>query len=107
MFQHGRKELSRIIIPKLSYLFRSTREHDLTTPAATLPAKVNYIVGHLDHIHIVLNDHHRITSFDQPLKHLKQHLYILKMKPGGRFIKDVQCAPGIAPRELCGQFDTL
>lgn len=95
MFQNGCQKLSRIIILYLCNLFRRPCEDNLSSATSTLPAEVNYIVSNLDHIHIMLYYHHRISPLNQPLKHLEQNLHIIKMKPGGGFIKDIQCATGI------------
>ena len=89
MFKHGCQELSGVIILQPDNLFRRSREDYLPAAASTLPAKVNNKVGYLDYIHVVFNNHHRVSPVNQPLEYIKQNLHIIKMKSCCRFIKDI------------------
>ena len=51
------------------HLFRCTIPNDFTTAVAALGANINDMVGGLDHVEVVVDDHHRVALLDQPVEH--------------------------------------
>ena len=70
-------------------------------PVPSLGAHVDDIIRRLDHVQIVLDDHHRIASLREPVQNLHQLVHICKVQSGygkGRFsfnVKGGRC-------EACG-----
>ena len=89
------------------YFFRRAGYYQLSTAVAALRAKVDDVVGHLDHIQIVLDYHDRVAGVHQPLQHLNQPLHIRSVQAGGRFVQNIYCAAGGLTGELGGQLDAL
>ena len=81
-------------------LFWGAGRNNLTAAHAALRPHVNYMVSNLYHIHVVLNHKHRVPTVNQLLQHVQQNPYVLEMKPGGRFVKNIECPAGI----LAAQF---
>ena len=54
------------------YLFRCACYNDGAAAVASLGAEVNEMVGALDDIQIVLDDHHRVAVIHQPLQYFQQ-----------------------------------
>src|SRR5688572_12708451 len=64
---------------------------------ATLRTQVDDPVGRLDHFQIVLDDHDRVASIDQPVQDVEEQAHVLKMQPRGRLVEDVEGLAGIPP----------
>ena len=48
-----------------------------------------------------------VTQFNQRFQYVQQILHIREMKPGCRFIQDVERLARVRPAELLGEFDAL
>jgi len=70
-------------------LFRGSREHNLTTCMTTFRANIDDMVGYFYNIHVVFNDHNRITLFNQFMEYIEQVLNIFKVQTCSRFVKDI------------------
>ena len=71
-----------------------TAGNDLATAAAAFRTKVDDMVRGLDDIQVMLDNHHAVSRFNQPLQDTKQSADIVKMQTGGRFIEDVDGSSG-------------
>ena len=87
-------------------LRRTARDHFTATVAAFGP-EIDDVVGALDDIHVVLDHDHRVTQVRQPSQHIKKHVDILEMQPGGGLVEDVERPAGAYPREFGGELDAL
>src|SRR4029450_11682933 len=53
--------------------------HDLAAAVAALGAEVEYPVGRLDHVQVVLDHDHRVAGVDQAVEEPEQRVYVLEM----------------------------
>ena len=74
---------------------RSTGHHRSTT-ATAFGAHIDEIVGHFDHIEVVLDDNHRVAFLHQAVEHVDECANVFKMQAGGGFIEDVNSTAGVA-----------
>src|SRR5713226_561928 len=56
---------------------------------------------------MVLNDEHGVAKIDEALQHVEQFSHVVEVQAGGRFIKNVQGAAGLALGKLASEFNTL
>ena len=81
---------------------------DESPPA--LPAfgsKIDQPVRGFDDIEVVFDHNDRVTLIPQAMQHPQQLADIVKMKPGGGFIQNIECSACGPFREFSGQFDAL
>ena len=81
--------------------------HYAATTFAALRAKVDYPVSLFNHIKMMLDDDDRVAKVCQPIEDLQQLLHIIKMEPGGWFVKDIERPPCLPAAELAGELDPL
>ena len=86
---------------------RRARSDDAAAARAALGTYVDYMVGDLYDIQIVLYDDSRVAAVDQFVYHLQQLTYILEMQSRGRFVEDVERTSRVALRQLGRQLDAL
>ena len=84
----------------LSNFLRSAGSHDVTPQVAGARTQVDNLVGVFHDVQMVLNDNHGVTGIHQPLQDIQKHSDIMERKSGGRFVEDVQGAPGGSPRQF-------
>ena len=65
------------------------------------------MVGGLDHIQIVLDDHHRVAHVHQLLEHLNELVHVGGVQAGGGLVQDIDGLAGGALGQLGGQLDPL
>ena len=65
------------------------------------------MVGALDHVQVVLDDHHRVPRVHQALQDLQQLAHIVGVQARGGLVQDIDGAAGGALRELGGQLYPL
>ena len=57
---------------------------------ASLRAKVDDIIGRLDHVEVVLDDHDRMAVVDQSVQAIKQPIDVGEVQTGRRLVENVQ-----------------
>lgn len=81
--------LAGVAATKACNLRRCALANQSSAHGPTLGPYVYYMVGHFNHIHIVLYNKHRIALVGQAIEHFEQHTYIFKVKPRGWFVEYV------------------
>lgn len=84
-----------------------TYHYNLPAVLSALVPDIDDVVGYFNYIEIVFNDQDGIPFICKPVEDLQQYPYILEMKSGGGFIKNIEGIPGIAFGKLCSQLDPL
>ena len=88
-------------------LLRRAMPDHAATELAAFGAHIDQVVGIADNVQIVFDDDDRIAEIGKPMKHVKQAAHIVKVKPGGGLVKQVQGAAGLAFRKLAGKLHAL
>src|SRR3972149_3731495 len=95
---HLPKQHPRMRPVHFSHLLRCTVRHDLSSGVTTLWPEVYDIVGILDYIRVMFDDHHAVSCINKLVQHIEELLNICKMQPCRRFIKYIEgparCPPG-------------
>ena len=81
--------------------------YDLSSCVAAFGAKIDNIIGALDNLKVVFNDHYRITGVHQTVQHAHQFSYIVKVQADRRFIKDKERVLGLGPIDVTRQLEPL
>src|SRR5918999_737246 len=81
--------------------------HDASAARSPFGTEIDYPVGRLDHVEIVLDDEHCVAAVGQAMKNLEEQPHILEMEPGRRFVENVEGPAGITLRELGRKLHTL
>src|SRR5687768_12801929 len=102
----------RQVAPGMARLFprdRFRRAGGDNAPAAVaaLGSEVDHPVGGLHHVHVVLDDHHRIARVAQAVQHFEQQLDVVEVQPSGGLVQYVKGAAGVALRQLERKLDAL
>ena len=74
-------------------VFRSPPRNNSATATTTLGTQVDHVVGGLNHVQVVLDDHNRVALVDKFVQHVEQLVGVLEVQAGRRFVEDVECAP--------------
>ncbi len=82
-------------------------DDDLPSPITAIWAQIEDMVGTLDHIEVVLDDHHRVSLFDELLKGLQEDRHIVGMESNRGFVEKVQDILVFLMDEVVRQFDPL
>ena len=88
-------------------LLRRARGHHLAAPVAALRTQVHDPVRLLDHVEVVLDQHHRVALLDQQVQHLQQLPHVLEVQAGGGLVQQVNGPAGAALGQLQRQLDAL
>ena len=81
-----------------------------TTCPPGVPAfwpEVDQPVGRLEHVHVMLDDDHRVPSRTKPEQHLEETVDVREVEAGRRLVEKVEGLPGRGLRELIGDLDPL
>src|SRR5699024_5285151 len=81
--------------------------NDLPAAVAAFGAQVNNPVSRLDHVQVVLDDHHRVALIAQAVQHLEQHSDVVKVQSGGGLVQNIERVAGVALGQLARQLDAL
>ncbi len=68
MIQYFAKEFAGVGTARRCHLFRRTLRHDLATSVTAFGTKVNYVVGTLNHLQIVLDHQDGVTRISESTK---------------------------------------
>ena len=52
-------------------------------------SQVDDVVGGLDHVHVVLDQHHGVAGIDEPVQRCQQTFDVREMQARRRFVEDV------------------
>src|SRR6266436_10343310 len=88
------------------FLGGAGRDH-LAALVAALGPQVHDPVRGLDHVHVVLDDHHRVALVHQLVENFQEAPDIGEVQPGGGLVEDVERAPGRPPAQLGGELHAL
>ena len=80
------------------HLLRRARADDGAAAVAPLGTQVDQVVGALDDVQIVLDDHHGVAAVHQPLEHLQQLAHVVGVEAGGGLVQDID---GLAGGDAC------
>src|SRR5262245_34691343 len=67
-----------------------TARNDLSAASAAFRSKINYIIRFFDDVEVMFNCHYGIPFVNQEMERANELFDVRKMKPGRRFIKDIQ-----------------
>ena len=90
--------MGRIAFGVLANFFRGTFCNDGASASSAFITDINNMVGHFDHIHIVLDDEDGIPFIYQLAEYLHQNPDVLKMQAGRRFVQNIKGITGISFR---------
>ena len=71
------------------HLLRRAGHDDLAAGVAAFRAEIDDVVGGLDHVHVMLDEQHRVAGVDEPVQRLEQALDVGEVQAGGRLVEDV------------------
>src|ERR1700687_1746168 len=83
-----------------------TLGHDLAAAIAPLGSEIDYIVGGLDDVEVVLDHDNRVAAVGEAAQHREQFLDVVEMQAGSRLVKNVERTAGGAACKFLGEFDT-
>src|SRR5215467_9289630 len=68
------------------HLFGRARCDNSPTGAPALRTQIDYVIGRLDHVEVVLDHDDRVALVHELVEHVEQLSSVLEMQPGGRLI---------------------
>ena len=75
---------------------------------AAFRSQIDHVICGLDYVEMVLDNENRVPSIHEPIQTFEQVLHIGQVKPGRRFIQDVECVlRPLQLRKLGGDLDAL
>ena len=92
--------LSGVGLRYLRHLFRCSLRNDRSTAVSAFRSHVDDVIRRLDHVQIVLNNHHGIAAVGQSPQNLDQLVHIRKMESGRRLIQNVDRLSGASLGEF-------
>ena len=107
LIQHPFQVLPRKAGRTGRHLLRGAGDNDGAAAVAPLRAKVDEVVGALDDVQIVLNDHHGVPRVHQPLEDLQQLAHVIGVQAGGRLVQNIDGLTGGLLGKLRSQFHPL
>ena len=95
LFQHFSQKPPRITFFMIFHHFlRRASNNDAAAVVSTFRSQIDYPIGGLDNIHIVLNYDDRIPRVDQAMQNVQKFFHIVKMQSGGRLIQNIERISG-------------
>ena len=82
----------------VAYYFWHTGGQDLPSAVSSFGAEIDDPVGSFYDVKVVFDDDDGVAVIGQSMQHAEQHLDVLEVQAGGRFVENVQCAAGVALR---------
>ena len=70
----------------LHQILRRALKQNCTASNAALGAYINNVIGHLDYVEVVLNDHDGVALVHQFVDDVEQVLDVLEVEAGGRLV---------------------
>ena len=67
-----------------------TRGDDFAAGMAAFGTEVDDVVGDLDHVEMMFNQHHRVASVDEPIQRRQEPLDVGEVQAGRRLVEDVE-----------------
>ena len=75
---------------------------DLPTAGASFGPQINNPVSGFDDVQIVLDDDDGVAAIPEPMQHLKELPYVVKVQTRSGLIKDIEGVASIALGQLSG-----
>jgi len=85
----------------INQLFRCAFKYYPPSTITTFRAEIDDMISDFDHVEIVLDNQHRITSVNKFVQYIQQVLNILEMQSGSRFIENIKSFTGVFFSKLC------
>src|SRR5687767_1021788 len=85
------KKFSGVGLRNLHYVFGGPCAHYISASVSAFRTQINDVVSSLYDIEVMLDNQQRSAGFDQSPKRREKFVDVIKVKPRGWFIKDVQC----------------
>src|SRR5205085_3316089 len=92
--------LARVRVRRQGQALGRPLGNHVSASVAALGTEVDYLVGRLQHVQVVLDHDHRVAVVDEPVQHRQQSLDVGVMESGGRLVQDVERLAGVSPGEL-------
>lgn len=80
----------RIAFFRFCDFFRRALSDDSAAAVTAFRSQVDDIIGHFDHVQVMLDDNHRIALVDQSLQHFQQTVDVFKVQSRGRFVQNIK-----------------
>ena len=106
-FQHLIHIVPRVRIMPLRDLLRCPAGDHGSASVPALRTHVDNVIGSLDDVQVVLDDHSRIAALHQLAEDLRQLGDIVKMQAGRGLIEDIDGLSGALSGQLCRQLNPL
>ena len=81
--------------------------HQLSATPTALWTKIYDPISGFDHVQIVFDNHQRVACSPQAIQHSQKGCHVMKMKPCGGFIKQIEGSTRRAFTQFGSQFDPL
>lgn len=99
--------LSRIRGGTSGDFFRCTGHDKITALISSFRSQIDDIVGTLDDVHVVFDNHDGMSAADQCIESLEQFLDVVEMKSGSRLIEHENGWLCLFDAQEISQLDTL
>ena len=99
--------LGGVALSVLDDLFGCAGGNDFSAGVAAFGTKVNDIIGHLDHVQIMLDHNDGIAQIGQSPQNIHQVMNIGKVQAGRWLIENIQRMAGARLAEFGGEFNAL
>ena len=91
-----------------SHIFGRPGDDHLPAGVTALRPKIDDVIGHLDDVHVVLDEEHRVPGIDQLIERNEQSLDVCQVQTSRRLVEDVKSVFGaLQLAELGGNLDSL
>jgi len=82
------KKFGSVTVTAFQELFGCTGKYKVSAVLTPFLPKVNNVIGHLDHIHVMFDHYHGVTPVDQFVENIQENPYIFKVKTCCRLVKN-------------------
>src|SRR5512133_97590 len=88
-------------------VLRRSSGDNLPATISTVRTEVDDPIGGLDHVEIVLDDEHRVSSIDESMQYVEQHANVFEVQTSRGLVEDVERAAGVSLREFRRELHAL
>src|SRR4051812_21778332 len=89
-FQMRTQRTTRMRLVTGSHFLRRSGNDELAALVAAFGAEVQNPIGALDHVQVMFDDEHGVTSLDETLQRIEQPLNVSEVQAGSGFVEDVK-----------------
>ena len=90
-----------------SNLLGCAASNNRSSAVTALGSKVDYVVGNLNYVKVMLDNHDGIAVFYKSVQNLNQLVHVRDMQASGGFVKNVKRPARCLAAKLGGKLDTL